>query len=195
MIENTIYYATSNHGKIAEVRRYCKAYAPHIKVEQFAYDLPELQTLDQLEVAAHKAETAWSILQKPVVVDDSGLFIDRYKGFPGVMSKYAMQALGLAGFMRLIDDQEPAHFTVTIACAYGPGQIKTFQGRCNGNLIKIDKMPESDNLPYSNFFIPEGHYQPYAQFRGTPAERLFGPRHKALDQFFAWYTAQKPEEK
>lgn len=195
MFENTIYYATGNAGKMEEMKRYTERYAPHLTVEQFAYDLPELQSLDLAEIAAHKAESAWSILQKPVLVDDSGFFIDRYKGFPGTMTKYAMKALGLAGFMRLIDDQEPACFIVTKAYAYGPGQIKIFEGRCNGHFVKIENMPISDSLPYRHFFVPEGQDRPYVDFHGTEAELDFSPRVKALKQFFAWHAAQSKDIK
>jgi non-canonical purine NTP pyrophosphatase (RdgB/HAM1 family) len=188
--EKSIYYATSNSGKFSEIQRYCKNYAPDVEVKQFKYDLPELQHNDQLTVAIHKAEAAWNLLQKPVLVDDSGLFINRYKGFPGIMSKYAMHCLGLEGIMRLINDQEPAQFIVTLAFAYEPGKVETFQGICHGNLIKIKEMPEKDHLPYSNFFVPDGHYLPYAQLRGTPAEKTFGPRHKALSLFFHWFLAE-----
>ncbi len=188
--KKSIYYATSNNGKFSEVERYCKNYAPDVAVTQFKYDLPELQNSDQIAVAINKAETAWNLLQKPVLIDDSGLFIDRYRGFPGTMSKYAMHSLGLEGIMRLIDDQEPAQFIVTLAYAWAPGEIKTFQGICIGHLIKVAEIPHKDHLPYSNFFIPEGHYLPYAQLRGTPAEKIFGPRHKALTHFFDWFLSE-----
>ncbi|MBL4587855.1 hypothetical protein JKY79_00765 [Candidatus Babeliales bacterium] len=188
--EKSIYYATSNSGKFSEIQRYCKNYAPDVEVKQFKYDLPELQNDDQIAIAVHKAETAWNLLKKPVLVDDSGLFIKRYKGLPGTMSKYAMHSLGLEGVMRLIDDQEPANFIVTLAFAHETGKIETFQGICKGHLIKIEEMPQKDHLPYSNFFVPEGHYLPYAQLRGTPAEKVFGPRHKALTNFFNWFLKE-----
>ena len=113
MEKKSIYYATSNSGKFAEVQRYCTSYAPNVIIEQFKYDLPELQSDDQIIVAINKAESAWNLLQKPVLIDDSGLFITRYKGFPGTMSKFAMQALGLEGIMRLINDHEPAPVSYT----------------------------------------------------------------------------------
>ena len=186
----SIYSATSNNGKCNEVQRYYKNYAPDIKVKQFKYDFPELQSHDQVTIAAHKAKTAWNLLQKPVLVDDSGLFIKRYKGFPGTMTKHAMQPLGLKGVMRLIDDKEPAHFIVTLAFAYETGKIKTFQGICEGYLRKIKMLPTEYYLPYSNFFIPDGQSLPYTQIRGTSAEKIFSPRHKALTIFFIWFLKE-----
>ncbi|MBL4587856.1 hypothetical protein JKY79_00770 [Candidatus Babeliales bacterium] len=196
--EKSIYSATSNSVKFSAVQRYYKNYAPDIKVIQFKYDFPELQSNDQVAIAVHKAEAAWNLLwnllQKPVLVDDSGLFINRYKGFPGTMTRYAMHSLGLEGVMRLINNQEPANIVVTLAFAYKVGKVETFQGICKGHLIKIETIPTEYYLPYSDFFIPEGHSLPYTQIRGTPAEKLFSPRYKALTNFFIWLLKENSKE-
>jgi non-canonical purine NTP pyrophosphatase (RdgB/HAM1 family) len=189
-LSHTLCYVTSNDYKIAEAHRYCTRHAPQVTFERHVHDLPEIQSMHQVEIATKKAEAAWSILQRPVLVDDSGLFIERLNGFPGTASKHAMETLGFAGIMHLINDQEPAYFSVTIAYAYGPGLIKTFQGRTDGNLKKVEKLPEGDSMPYSKLFVPVGQPLPFAEIRGTADEKIYGPRNRALDKFFAWFETQ-----
>ena len=51
-------------------------------------DIPEIQTLNQKEVAIDKARKAYEILKQPLIVDDSGFFVNKYNNFPGVLTKF-----------------------------------------------------------------------------------------------------------
>lgn len=51
-------------------------------------DLDEIQSEDFVEVATHKVEQAYDIIQKPVFVDDFGLAIDDLYRLPGPFTKF-----------------------------------------------------------------------------------------------------------
>ena len=58
------------------------------------FDLPELQGLDFDAVVAHKAKTAAEAMGRPCLVDDAGLLLDAYPGFPGPLTGVVVRALG-----------------------------------------------------------------------------------------------------
>jgi len=83
-------FVTTNPGKVREAREYLDD-----QVEQFEYDYVEPQAEDLHSVAAHGARAAYAHLDEPVIVDDSGLTIDAFGGFPGPYSSYVEEKLGI----------------------------------------------------------------------------------------------------
>ena len=55
------------------------------------------------EVAISGAKYASRKLNKPVIVEDAGLFIKALKGFPGTYSSYVQETLGNQGILKLLD--------------------------------------------------------------------------------------------
>ena len=108
-------FATTNPGKIHEAREYLGAET----VEQFDFDYTEVQGDDLDTVAAHGARETYRATGEPVIVDDSGLFIDAFDGFPGPYSSYVEDRLGIERVWRLTepeDDHSGAFETVIAYC-------------------------------------------------------------------------------
>ena len=75
-----IVFVTGNKGKFAEVRDILKNFG--IEAIQNKDGYPELQE-DELEpIAANGAQYVANKLNMPVMVDDSGIFINALNGFP-----------------------------------------------------------------------------------------------------------------
>ena len=72
---------SSNPGKIQEASRILGA-----SLESVALDLPEIQSADLLEVLRAKGEEAWRRLQRPLVVEETGLELAALNGFPGPLT-------------------------------------------------------------------------------------------------------------
>ena len=68
-----INFVTSNKNKVKEFRQILE---PEIKVNHIGMSYPELRSDDSEEIARHSAKELADKLKKPVVVEDSGLFID-----------------------------------------------------------------------------------------------------------------------
>ncbi|OGB84113.1 hypothetical protein A3F66_02865 [candidate division TM6 bacterium RIFCSPHIGHO2_12_FULL_32_22] len=77
-MKKEIYYATGNPVKFEEVKLYLDMHHPDIELKQFKEDIVEPQSDNQEEIAIFKAKQAWDKLKKPVLVDDSGIFIHKY---------------------------------------------------------------------------------------------------------------------
>jgi len=93
---------TGNPNKLEEARRILQdvpaARVPDLAVE--SVDLPEIQSLDLLEVLEAKAEEAWRRLRRPVVVEETGLEIEVFGGFPGPLVKWMLRSMGAEGIAR-----------------------------------------------------------------------------------------------
>src|SRR5258708_27340948 len=96
-----ISFVTSNKNKYEEVSYWLRSMMPGLEVEQVNLDVPEIQSLDVQEVVTAKAQTIWAELQRPFLVDDGGLYLERFKNFPGTLSKYVYQGTGREGFWLL----------------------------------------------------------------------------------------------
>jgi len=70
---------TSNANKAREVAEY---FAGLLEVEHVALACPEFRHVDVGEIARGKAAYAYETLSRPLIVDDTGFFIDALGGFP-----------------------------------------------------------------------------------------------------------------
>jgi len=109
-------FVTTNAGKVREAREYLDA-----PVEQLEFDTPEIQSDDLGAVAAHKARAAYRHTGEPVIVDDSGMFVDALDGFPGPYSSYVYDTLGIERVWRLAheEDDHAAAFRAVVAYCDG----------------------------------------------------------------------------
>ncbi len=109
-----ITFVTTNPGKVREARQYLDA-----PVEQVAFDYPELQAESLAAVAAQGARAAYRHTGEAVIVDDSGLTIDAFDGFPGPYSSYVEDTLGIERVWELArreDDRSGAFRGVVAYC-------------------------------------------------------------------------------
>jgi len=107
-------FVTTNPGKVREATEYLDD-----EVVQFDYDYPEVQADDLGAVAAHGARSAYRAADGPVIVDDAGLFIDAFDGFPGPYSSYVEDTVGIERVWSMTepeDDHGAAFKTVIAYC-------------------------------------------------------------------------------
>jgi len=111
-------FVTTNEGKVREAREYLDD-----EVKQLDFDYPEIQSDDLATVAAHGARAAYRHAEEPVIVDDAGLFIDAFDGFPGPYSAYVEDTVGVERVRRLTshEDDRSAAFRGVIAYCDGEG--------------------------------------------------------------------------
>lgn len=182
----SITFVTTNTGKFEEVKRWLAQLDPAILLEHSNIDLPEYQSLDVQEVALGKAKEAWAILQKPLLIDDGGIYIERYNKFPGTLSKYVFQGIGLEGFWLLAQEDPRAYFLSCLVYCSGPNTFNIFEGICAGTVIKPSGSITHTQLPYTEIFIPYGCSKTFAQLRGSSEEQLYHHRFKALASLVGW---------
>jgi XTP/dITP diphosphohydrolase len=129
----TIYFATSNAGKVANAQAALRPFG--ITVKQTDVDLVESRSEDPAVIALEKATQAYKKFRKPLLVEDSGFFIEALGGFPMTHIKFSLKTIGIEGILRAMPTSPAGRrgaknrnceWRMTLAYVYGPGKHKTF---------------------------------------------------------------------
>lgn len=170
-------FVSGNMGKV----RMLEAFLGR-RVEHHAVDLPEIQSLDSVEVAKHKAKEAYKILKKPVLVDDVSLKINALGGLPGALVKFFLKAIGTEGICRLISSYDDKSATAnTIFVLYNGKKHIVFNGEINGSISPEPRGDETkfEGMGWNPIFIPSGQSKTVAEL-GEDQLSEFTPRGKAV---------------
>lgn len=184
---NELYYVTSNPDKFAEVDRFVRQAGVPLILKQAAIELVEIQSLDAAEIARDKARQAWEILKKPCIVDDAGIYFERYNNFPGTMTKFIYESIGFEGLFKLIEPGDRAYFKLVLAYCASEGSIVMFEGICHGTTTQPVDNNFPAQLPYAAVFIPDGQTRTLAELRLTDEDHPYNYRIFAFKQFLAHY--------
>ena len=156
-----VLFATGNPGKLREVQA---KFAPlGFEVQQLADEYPEIQA-DTLEEVVHGGlKWLWERHKIPIIIDDSGLFIQALGGFPGVYSAYVFKTLGCDGILKQMEGLEnrKAEFQCCAGYVDANGQIITKMGKSHGNLINEKR--GTGGFGYDPIFMPDEHTQTFAE--------------------------------
>lgn len=112
-----LHYVTTNAGKVREAEEYL---GDSIRAYEFEYKEIQANSLDP--IAAAGAREAYEVLQEPVIVDDSGLFIEALEGFPGPYSSYIEDTLGIERVGKLARGEKTTRAYFRCVIAYCDGQ-------------------------------------------------------------------------
>lgn len=175
---------TGNPGKAAEVAAF---FGGLLEVDHVALDLPEHRSADVAEIARGKAGYAFRQLRTPLIVDDTGLFIDALKGFPGPYAAYVLNSIGNAGILKLMEGipDRRARFTTGIAYADGRG-IEVFTGTLEGTIALTPR--GTGGFGYDPIF--EIGTRTLAEYPLGEKSRI-SHRARALCAFHDWFVSER----
>ncbi|HJJ92952.1 MAG TPA: non-canonical purine NTP pyrophosphatase, partial [Methanocorpusculum sp.] len=88
---------TGNKGKAAEVAAFFDGI---VEVTHTPFEAVEPQAENIADIAREKARQAYVALGVPLIVDDTGLFIEALAGFPGPYAAYVQDTIGNEGILR-----------------------------------------------------------------------------------------------
>jgi XTP/dITP diphosphohydrolase len=182
----SVTFATSNKGKIQEARIILSPFG--IKVSPFDGKGLEIQADSVAEVAAFSARAASRRYNKPLIVEDAGLFVDSLNGFPGPSSSYVFKTLGIGGLLALMEGARSrrASFRSAVAFCDPRGEPLVFEGSVTG---RISRSPSGKNgFGFDPVFIPSGSRISMGEL--TLEEKCeLSHRGEALRKFADWYSA------
>ena len=176
--------ATGNLHKVKEVAQILSEYS--IEVEHVDAKVIEIQSETLEEVAKTSVVMAAEKIRGSVIVEDSGLFIESLKGFPGVYSYYIQKTIGNKGVLKLMEGVENRGAIFKSVVAYcQPGQnALTFTGEVHG---KIANQERGLIWGFDPIFIPEdGGGRTFAEM-GSAEKNKISHRRKALEKFANWF--------
>ncbi|MDX1645126.1 MAG: non-canonical purine NTP pyrophosphatase [Thermoanaerobaculia bacterium] len=147
---------TGNPSKLAEARRLFP------RLETVEIDLPEIQSLDLHQVLSHKARAAAERVERPVVVEETGLELPALGGFPGPLVKWMLQAIGPEGIARLVAYEGDTRATARCALLYLDGETEVVgEGHTRGELVLPARGDRG--FGWDPVFRPEGSERTYGE--------------------------------
>lgn len=171
-------FATSNPHKVREANLVGKKF--EIEFVQLREDYPEIRDEDVRMVARAGAGHVFNKIKEPVIVEDTGLFIDGLKGFPGAYSAFVFERIGNEGILRLLGDSQDrkAEFVSAIGYCDADG-VKVFDGTVRGNIGT--QITGTAGFGYDSIFIPDGEEHTFGEDPKLKAE--VSHRKKAFESF------------
>ncbi|MDR1691053.1 MAG: RdgB/HAM1 family non-canonical purine NTP pyrophosphatase [Candidatus Methanoplasma sp.] len=144
---------TSNPGKVEEYQRCLEGLGIEMVHLRVPYD--EIQSSELEEVVRKGMDELKGMGISDFIIDDSGLFIDDLKGFPGVWSAYVQKTIGNKGVLRLMADagNRDAEFKCCIGCNI-KGRDIIVTGSCKGIILK--KEAGNGGFGYDPIFSHDG---------------------------------------
>ena len=108
---------------------------------------------------------------RPVLVEDSGLSIDAWGGFPGALVKWLEKSAGVAAISRMLEPFPDRGATAVCAIAYFDGdRIVAASGSCRGTIAPFPR--GSGGFGWDALFVPEGEKRTFAEMPAQEKDRV-----------------------
>ncbi len=178
-----IYFVTSNLNKLKETRQILGDRIEHVSV-----DIPEIQSLDINVIITDKAKKAFAQVGGPVIVEDTGLYINAFNGFPGPLVRWLTHTADIGGICKMLSSfPDRSAYAINSYCFYDGKELKVFVGKASGSIA--DKPRGKKEFDWDQIFIPDGHEQTYAEMENGHKNTI-SARKDALAQL-AQYLERK----
>jgi XTP/dITP diphosphohydrolase len=150
LTKSRIWFATGNKHKVQEAAEVLAPYG--IKLEHYPLERVEIQADDPAEIAAYSLEQVKD--PRPMCVEDAGVAVDRWGGFPGPYSSYVLERLGNPGILKLMEGEKDrkAHYVSAVAYRDESGEVHKFYGYVHGEIAH--SIRGTNGFGYDPIFIP-----------------------------------------
>ena len=186
-----ITYITGNYGKYIAVKEHFEE--KEIDIEFLEYDFEEPEVNDIEQISKSKVLEAYSILNKPCFVADTGFYIDNYPnnpGYPGAFVKRSGISSDIDNLLSVMS-KETNRTCRFIDCLtfYDGDEFYTFYGVSNGTLSHTKK-GDIERRAKSNLwcvFIPNNCDKTLAEMTDEERKNRNDGHTSATDIFAEWY--------
>jgi len=183
--EDEILFVTGNSHKVKEANRVLSRFGITVKMAEC--EKVEIQSESLTRIARYAASLAAKRLGKPVIVEDSGLFVKALDGFPGPYSSYVYKTIGCGGTLQLmsgITDRRAVFKCAVAFCSPGSPPL-AFEGKAYGNISS--SIRGSGGFGFDPIFVPKnGDGRTFAEMPPEGKDSL-SHRGAAFRGFGEWY--------
>ncbi len=185
-----IYFVSNNLNKYSEIKPMLDDKIIDLDLKFCKQDIIEIQDEKIENIAMEKAKSAYSIVKKPILIEDDGLFINSLNGFPGQYSKFISKSIGNKGIIRLLKRSSDRSAFFKSIFVYNDGIIaKVFYGKING---KISSTITTGGWGYDPIFIPLKRNNKkgitFAKLSQTNKKNELSHRKIAFYKFIKWFN-------
>ncbi len=177
-MKKKIKFATSNPYKVREANLVGEKF--QIEFIQIEEDYPEVRDDDVRKVAIEGVDYVFNKLGEPVIVEDTGLFINALNGFPGSYSAFVFYKIGNEGILRLLANSENRNAEFVSAIGFHDLEgMRVFDGTVSGKIGA--RITGTAGFGYDSIFIPEGNERSFGEDPDLKAR--VSHRKKAFEKF------------
>ena len=159
-------FVTGNPGKLAEARRLAGR-----PLETVALDLPEIQSLDFLEVLREKARAAFATIGRPLIVEEAGLELAALNGFPGPLVRWMLEAAGPEGLARTALALANPRARAVCVLAWTDGE-RILHGRGAVDGILVFPPRGDQGFGFDPVFQPDESERTFGELSGVDKDRF-----------------------
>jgi len=171
-------FVTSNEGKFEEARSILD-----VELQRKGLEIEEMQAVEIEKVVRHKVNEAYERVEEPVIVEDTGLFIEDWNGLPGALTKFFLEKLGNEKICQILDEERKSSAETCVAYK-DKENTKIFKGVVKG---KIAEEPKGEGFGWDPIFVPKGHERTFGEMTTEEKNRL-SMRNKALSKVRAYLS-------
>lgn len=176
---------TSSDHKYAEAKQVMQEFG--IELDRLSIERVEIQSDDPELIAEYSLKML--NLDIPILIEDAGLYIERYFGFPGPYSSYTLRTISNEGILKLMEGEEGREARYLSAVAYRDGDTSvTFKGEVIGKISLEER--GTNGFGYDPIFIPtEGDGRTFAEMSSEEKANI-SHRAKAFRKLAKWIVKQ-----
>ena len=185
-----LYFVSNNLDKYSEIKSMSNDKIIGLDLKFCKQDIIEIQDEKIEKIAIEKAKSAYTIVKKPIIIEDDGLFIKSLNGFPGQYSKFILKSIGNIGIIRLLKGSSDRSAYFKSIFVYNDGIIvKVFYGKIIG---KISSTITEGGWGYDPIFIPLNRNNKkgitFAKLSQTNKKNELSHRRIAFYKFIKWFN-------
>ncbi len=179
-------FASSNLAKQRELEQILD-----IRLEGVDLGLREIQDVEVRAVVHDKALRAFEKLQRPVVVDDTGLAIEEWRGLPGAFTSWFLSSVGIGGILAMAASVKDRRARAITALAYADRDgVIVFEGTVHGSLSETAS--GENGFGFDSVFVPTGTIHTLADL-APDAKNTVSPRRLAANQLRDWLASRSKQ--
>lgn len=183
-----VFFATNNVNKFNEARQILGEF--DISVGMLRAKSFEIQSDSLEEIAKASAINAVQYCKLPIIVEDSGLFVDALEGFPGPYAAYVYSTIGNSGLLKLMKDIRDRRSRFESVIAYSSEEIEEpvcFGGTIQGKIALTERRKNTETgFGFDPLFIRLGSRKTFAEMNAEEKNRS-SHRATAFRKFAQWY--------
>jgi len=179
-----IWMGTSSDHKYEEAREVLTEYG--VELERLSIDRVEIQADDPELIAEYSLKVL--DVDIPLLIEDAGLYIDKYYGFPGPYSSYALRTIDNEGILKLMEGETERGAKYLSAVAFRDGDTSvTFTGEVVGRIAMETR--GTNGFGYDPIFMPEeGDGRTFGEMSAAEKARI-SHRARAFRKLGEWLRA------
>lgn len=161
----SILFVTGNLVKVKHARVALRPFGLRV-VQKQVQGFIEPRAEDPEGVSAEKALQAYQILQRPLMVEDSGLYIRGLQGFPKTYVHFSLETLGVRKILKMMEGEADRYAEFRQSLAYIDGSLPepVVFSYVDGGYRVVEALAAGCENAYDCILIPPGGDRPNCRY-------------------------------